>query len=231
MDSSVKEIYSEAVIDWPNIDTVLLDMDGTILDLSFDNYFWLEYMPKIYANENGLSVEESKKFLAESYGAYKGTLEWYCLDFWSEKLGFDIPELKLQLKDKVAFRPGAVEFLSFLAESEKKVYLATNAHPKTLEIKLLSTEFSRYFDALTSSHDFGYPKEEQNYWHALKEKYPFDSSRTLFIDDSVTILESARTFGIKHVYGIARPDLCRPEVNSDPFPAIYDFLKVIQNDD
>lgn len=227
MTSRQKEVSSEAVIDWPNIDTVLLDMDGTILDLSFDNYFWLEHMPKVYADSNGLSVEESKNFLAESYGSHKGTLEWYCLDFWSEKLGFDIPAMKLQLKEKVAFRPGAVEFLAFLAKSEKKVYLATNAHPKTLEIKLLATEFSQYFDALTSSHEFGFPKEDQKYWHALKEKFPFDPSRTLFVDDSVAILESARKFGIKHVYGIARPDLSRPEIVSDPFPAIHNFLKVI----
>ena len=27
---------------WRDIDTVLLDMDGTLLDLHYDNHFWLE---------------------------------------------------------------------------------------------------------------------------------------------------------------------------------------------
>ncbi|MCP4043692.1 MAG: haloacid dehalogenase, partial [Gammaproteobacteria bacterium] len=33
------------VINWNSIHTVLLDMDGTLLDLHFDNQFWLEHVP------------------------------------------------------------------------------------------------------------------------------------------------------------------------------------------
>ncbi|HBT55971.1 MAG TPA: haloacid dehalogenase, partial [Pseudomonas sp.] len=33
------------MLNWNAIDTVLLDMDGTLLDLHFDNHFWLEHMP------------------------------------------------------------------------------------------------------------------------------------------------------------------------------------------
>ena len=224
--SSQKSSKQEPIL-WDDIDTVLLDMDGTILDLAFDNYFWLEYMPKIYGEKNNLSLEECKKLLSESYGQYQGTLEWYCLDFWSKKLDIDIPALKLTLKEKVKFRPGAIEFLESLESMKKAVYLVTNAHPKTLEIKLLNVKFHRYFNALTSSHDFGYPKEEQAYWHALQDKIPFDPERTLFVDDSVKILKSAQEYGIKHIFGIAKPDSTRPEVDSSPFPAIYDFTWVI----
>lgn len=228
MKSDLKlSLQPEAVIEWETIDTVLLDMDGTILDLAFDNFFWLEHMPKIYGDKNGLSLEESKKLLASSYGEYQGTLKWYCLDFWSEKLGLDIPKLKLALKDRVSFRPGAIAFLKFLKNNNKRVFLATNAHPKTLEIKLLSAKFHDYFDALTSSHEFGYPKEVQAYWQALQRQISFDPERTLFVDDSVKILHSAKDFGIRHVYGIARPDSGKPEVDSSPFPAIRDFTKVI----
>ena len=39
------------MIDWNAINTVLLDMDGTILDLHFDNYFWKEYVPQKYAEK------------------------------------------------------------------------------------------------------------------------------------------------------------------------------------
>jgi 5'-nucleotidase len=33
-------------LDWNNIDTVLLDMDGTLLDLAFDSQFWLQDVPQ-----------------------------------------------------------------------------------------------------------------------------------------------------------------------------------------
>jgi len=157
-------------VDWNTIDTVLLDMDGTILDLGFDNFFWLEYLPQVYADKNTLSLAQSKQFLAQSYAALEGKLQWYCLDFWSERLQLDIPKLKYSVRERVAFRPGAVEFLKFLVKQKKTVYLITNAHPKSLEIKLLTTNFKQYFCELSSSHELGYPKEEQQYWKLLRKK-------------------------------------------------------------
>ncbi|TQV85495.1 GMP/IMP nucleotidase [Aliikangiella coralliicola] len=219
----------EPKINWSEIDTVLLDMDGTILDLGFDNYFWLELLPKVYAEKNQLTLEQSKTFLAESYGAIEGKLQWYCLDFWSERLQLDIPELKKSVKERVAFRPGAVEFLQFLVDEEKSVYLVTNAHPKSLEIKLLNASFHQYFCDLHSSHEFGYPKEEQEYWRMLKDKYQFNPQRALFVDDNVRILKSARQFGIKHLLGIKQPDLSQGEIDCSPFQSIGDFTKIIQN--
>lgn len=215
---------------WNEIDTVLLDMDGTILDLAFDNFFWQEYMPEVFAKKNAMSLVESSQFLSESYGELKGKLQWYCLDFWSDKLDLDIPALKKELGHMVAFRPGAVEFLKFLSDKKKSVCLATNAHRKTLEIKMLNADFNQYFGELTSSHDFGYPKEEQEYWHRLKEKFPFDPERTLFIDDSVTILESAKRFGIKYLYGISEPDSRKGPVDASPFESISDFQEWIANE-
>ncbi|HNG60363.1 MAG TPA: haloacid dehalogenase, partial [Cellvibrionaceae bacterium] len=40
------------MIPWQAIDTLLLDMDGTLLDLHYDNYFWLEYLPRAFAAKN-----------------------------------------------------------------------------------------------------------------------------------------------------------------------------------
>lgn len=219
----------EPKVEWSKIDTVLLDMDGTILDLHFDNYFWLDFLPKVYAEKNNLSVEESKAFLKSSYGSIEGKLQWYCLDFWSEKLAIDIPELKMSIKHRVAFREGALAFLQFLEDLGKTVYLVTNAHRKTLEIKLLNANFHEYFKDLSSSHDFGYPKEEQEYWHALIEKYNFDKSRTLFVDDSVRILKSAQDFGIGRILGISQPDSSKEPQDCSPFEAISDYRKFIEH--
>jgi putative hydrolase of the HAD superfamily len=215
-------------IKWENIDTVLLDMDGTILDLGFDNFFWQHFLPKTYAEKNDITLEQSKTLLADSYAAVEGKLEWYCLDFWSRRLDIDIAELKLSVSARVAFRPGAIHFLEFLVEQEKNVYLVTNAHRKSLEIKLLNLQFHQYFCDLSSSHDFGFPKEDQKYWQLLQAKYQFDCDRTLFVDDSIKILQSAQDYGIKYCLGITQPDLSRNKIDTAPFDAIDDFQKFIQ---
>ena len=202
-------------------------MDGTILDLEFDNYFWRKYLPRIYADKNELTLQQSKTFLANSYSRIEGKLNWYCLDFWSEQLKLDIAQLKYDIRERVAFRPGAIEFLKFLQQQNKQVLLVTNAHRKSLEIKLLSVKFHQYFDELTSSHDFGYPKEEQMYWKKLHKAYNFELDKTLFIDDSVKILTAAETFGIKYLYGISQPDLSQNEIDCSPFDAIKDFSRFI----
>jgi len=216
---------------WSEIDTVLLDMDGTLLDLGFDNFFWLEYLPKIYAEKNSLSLQQSKHFLAQSYGAIEGKLQWYCLDFWSERLKLDIAELKYSVREKVAFRPGALSFLKFIQQQNKQCLLATNAHPKSLEIKLLCADFHQYFDELVSSHQFGHPKEEIEFWRFLQRDYPFDPERTLFVDDSVKILKVAQQFGIGHLRAISQPDLNRATIDTTPFYAIHNFSKVISHAD
>lgn len=220
-------IFLNTKLDWKNIDTVLLDMDGTILDLSFDNYFWKDHLPKIYADKNNLSLAQSRQFLIDSYAAVENKLEWYCLDFWSEKLQLDIPQLKTAIGDRIAFRPNAINFLKFLVRMEKTVILATNAHRKSLEIKMLNINFHQYFCELSSSHDFGHPKEEQDYWRLLQQKFQFDPEKTLFIDDSVKILKSAQTFGIKYLLGISQPDLSLSKIDCAPFEAVDDFLDII----
>ncbi|MCO7225193.1 GMP/IMP nucleotidase [Pleionea sp. CnH1-48] len=216
------------MLDWQKIDTVLLDMDGTILDLHFDNYFWLHHLPSVYAEQNNISQDESRRYLMSLFDSLRGTLNWYCLDFWTEKLKLDIVALKYDIQTKITFRPQALEFLQALNRLEKKVYLVTNAHPKSLEVKLLNADFTQYFEQLITSHDFGYPKEEQQFWHDLRTKLSFDKQRTLFIDDSVSVLESAHKYGIQHLFGIAKPDSQQPEKSMEPFVALHQFSEIIK---
>jgi putative hydrolase of the HAD superfamily len=72
-------------IDWGNIDTILLDMDGTLLDLHFDLHFWMEYMPLVFAKKHNITCDEAKDKLYPILRAEEGKLHWYCLDYWQEK--------------------------------------------------------------------------------------------------------------------------------------------------
>lgn len=217
-------------VPWHAIDTVLLDMDGTLLDLRFDNVFWLELVPERYARERGISLAVARKQLTPLFASAQGTLNWYCTDYWSEQLGFSIAQLKDEVRERVRLLPGAVDFLKQLQRWRKQRYLVTNAHPDTLRIKNSHVPLDKYFDRMISSHDYGAPKEDARFWSALEVDLQFDRERTLFIDDSLNVLRAAREFGITHILSVARPDTGLPERAFDEFAAIYGVADLIQHE-
>ncbi len=185
-------------------------MDGTLLDLHYDNYFWSTHLPRRYAELKNIPLAKADEELRLHIQSLEGTLNWYCLDYWSDSLELDIGALKSEIKNKIQERPYTIEFLQFLKTQNKTIALVTNAHPIGLNIKLATTSIGRYIDHTISSHQFKQPKEEQSFWHALQIHMPFDCKRTVFFDDSISVLQSAVDYGIKHVIGIHQPDSQQP---------------------
>ncbi len=216
-----------ATLPWPDIDTVLLDMDGTLLDLHFDNHFWLELLPQRYAELHGISRAMAELELAPLFNEHVGKLTWYCLDYWTRELNLPIREMKREIAELIALRPSADEFLSALRQAGKRVVLITNAHRDSLSLKLEKIELAPWFDRLISSHDYGYPKEAAQFWYALRQDLAFDPSRTLFIDDSLPILRSARHFGVAHLLTIREPDSRRAPKDTEEFVAVDDYRELI----
>ena len=215
------------MIDWSEIDTVLLDMDGTLLDLHFDNHFWMEHLPRAYAAKRQISLEASSAQLSERFHSGRGTLQWYCLDHWSEQLGMDIPAMKKELQHMIRLRPFALEFLRKLHRSHRDVVMVTNAHRKTLEIKMENVDLTSWFDRVVVSHDLQAPKEDQAFWHKLQALHPFDPARTLLIDDTESVLESARHYGIAHLLTLLQPDSQRQKRIDTHFPSIHHFDEIM----
>ena len=215
------------MLDWQAIDTVLLDMDGTLLDLHFDSHFWLELLPERYARQHGLELESARSWLHERIRQEQGALSWYCLDYWTEQLQLPIAELKREIMDRIGFRPGAREFMHALRASGRRTVIATNAHRDSLALKVEVTAIDTWVDLVISAHDFGYPKEEQAFWQALQEVEPFDPQRTLLVDDSLAVLASARRYGIRHLLSVTRPDSTQPERHIEDYEATNDFSEVI----
>ncbi|HEU4619954.1 MAG TPA: HAD family hydrolase, partial [Gammaproteobacteria bacterium] len=149
---------------WNEIDTVLVDMDGTLLDLAFDNYFWLELVPREYARARGLDAAEAERQVLARYASVAGSLAWYCVEHWTRELDLDIAELKWRHRHRIAYLPGARHFLAAMRSLGKHVRLVTNAHPRALAIKLEQTQLEREVDSLVSSHDVGAPKEKPEFW-------------------------------------------------------------------
>jgi 5'-nucleotidase len=215
------------MIDWKKIDTVLLDMDGTLLDLNFDNHFWKEFVPLKYAEQKNISIVSAKQQLEPQFKCMEGKLEWYCLDYWSNVLQLDIAGLKAEISGLIMVLPHVTEFLEKLQQSSQKVLLVTNAHRDSLGLKMEKTCLRPFFDNIISSHDLGFPKEHSEFWGLLQQQQPFDKKTTLLIDDSLAVLNSARLFGIAHLISVSKPDSKQPIKNVTAYLAIEDFRELM----
>ena len=209
-----------AAPDWSTVDTVLLDLDGTLLDLAFDNFVWLGRIPELYAERNGLSLAEAHAALMPQFVRLQGTMEWYCIDHWTRALDIDVARVHDEEAARVAWLPGARGFLERMRAAGKRLVLLTNSHPRIVEIKHARTGVLDLLDAAYSSHQFGMPKEMPGFWSAAREAAGFDPARSVFVDDSAAVLRAAIAAGIRHVYGVRRPDSSRDPHAHEEFAAI-----------
>jgi len=215
------------MIDWDSIHSVLLDMDGTLLDLHFDNYFWLQHMPQKYAAHHDLPLEQAHASLDRLYKANMGCLNWYCLDFWTETLGMDVAAFKREVDHLIQVRPCVIEFLDAVRASGRPAVMVTNAHLKSLQLKMEHTRLDRHLDRMVSSHTIGLAKEEPGFWERLSEVEVFDPRHTLLVDDSLAVLDAARDFGIRHLLAVHKPDSQQPAKDVGDYQAIDGFQQIM----
>lgn len=215
------------MIPWREIHTVFLDMDGTLLDLHFDNYFWQEHVPLRFSERNNIDIETAKSQLFPKFRAVEGTMNWYCLDYWSRELDLDIVSLKKEIEHLIAVHTHVVEFLQAARASGKRLVLLTNAHSGSLSLKMQRTGIADAFDTLVCAHDLGYPKEDARFWSRLSENENFDPALTLFVDDSLPILRTARDYGIRHLLAVKHPDSKTGARDVGEFSAIQSFREIM----
>lgn len=209
------------------IETILLDMDGTILDKYYDDYFWEIYVPEKFSLKYGVSFQEAQKILFSMYKAEEGTLNWTDIDFWSKKTGLDIFSLKKEVEELINPHPDSEEFLKKIHSNGKKIYLVTNAHNKVMELKLHKTGFYKYFNSCITSFDLGVPKENIKFWGKLKYTYKINLDSTLFIDDTEEVLYAAWLSGIKYpILRAISSSKAKPK-KSKKFLTIKSFLEII----
>lgn len=210
-------------INWDEIDTVLLDMDGTLLDKYFDDYFWEKYVPEMYADKHKLSTEDAETKLLEKYRSVESTLQWTDLNYWTTRLGLDVAALKKEIDHLINVHDHVFDFLTFVASRKIRLCLITNAHPKTLEIKLAKTHIDPFFDDIICADEIGAAKEQIEFWHGLEKALDFDRNRSLFADDTEKCLFAARMYGIECLLHIAKPSSKLEVHYSTEFPSIADF--------
>lgn len=184
---------------------VVLDMDGTLLDLAFDDRVWNQVLPARLATRRGCPVDEVRAEVAATLGSVRGTLPWYCLDHWEARFGVSLHGLEEELAAYIALRPGTLDFLGFLRDHRIRTILATNAHPASLARKMARTGIAVFFESLVSAHTLGLPKEDPAFWAALSEAAELTPADCVFIDDNAAVLDSARKAGVRHLFGVRTP--------------------------
>lgn len=206
--------------DWLRIHTVLLDMDGTLLDLRFDNYFWTELVPLRFGEARGMPLHEAQAELRPRFAAVHGTLPWYCTDHWSRELGMNVAALKHDAREHIRYLPGAEEFLQVVRQLARQVILVTNAHLDAFAVKTHYTGLGQYLDQVVSSHTLGHPKEDAAFWPKLEQQIGLVREQALFVDDNLAVLRAARDYGIGQIFAIAKPDSTQPVRHIAEFPAV-----------
>jgi len=216
-----------SVLKWNDIDTVLLDMDGTLLDLNYDNVLWNERLPQRYANHHGVTAHAARATLERHFVETRHTIEHYCLDYWARFTQLDMLELHRELTHLIRYRPHAEAFLDRLKATGRRAVLVTNAHRDGFDIKDELTGLTERLDHVVSSHDFRAPKESAEFWTRLNESLPFDASRSVLIDDNAAVLSAAERHGISQLITVSQPDSGRPPRNDLAHASFNNFDEIM----
>jgi len=215
------------MVDWKTIEVILLDMDGTLLDLHFDTHFWLHHVPLRYAEARGIALDSAKAEILPRIREIQGTLEWYSVDHWSAVLDLDIGALKREVAHLIAVHPHVLDFLRAARRLGKRLVLVTNAHSKSLALKLERTCLAGHLDAVVCAHDLGAPKEQAEFWRRLARREPFAPARALLVDDNLVALRAAREYGVGALLAVRRPDSRAPHRDTAEFPSIENFREIM----
>jgi putative hydrolase of the HAD superfamily len=215
-------------LNWDEIDDVLLDMDGTLLDRHFDNFFFEEELPRRYAVLHGLTHEGSRDRLMAMYRSVEGELAWTDLDYWTERVGIDVVALHKELDHLVGFLPSTETFLRDLKILGRRVTILTNAHQAGVDVKIAKTGLDRHVDRIVTASEVGYLKMRPAYWPACQQLVGFNPERALFIDDDEGCLAAAKQFGIAHLVHSAKSSSQLPPVPSASFRSVENLSTLMK---
>ena len=181
---------------------ILSDLDGVILDLSYDIKFWTDWLPNTLALETGKSSTEVKADIKSMMSDQEASLNWYDLNYWDELLGIDSLGIIKNQEERCSFLKGSEDALKKIASLSNPKYILTNGDPRLFDFKSESANFLEYFDSYICSMHLGYAKEQKEFWALAGQYLKVNMKNSIFIDDNFKVVTSAVNAGVGQVYWI-----------------------------
>jgi len=182
---------------------VSLDLDGTIVNRDYVDYFWLELVPTLYAERHGLSLEEAKKEVQRQYDEIgPKDLRWYNPQYWFQRFGLDSGMLSWALEEAGRFVKPYRDALEFVeaAQGKAQLVLSTSASREFIGIVFarvpeLAPVFTHVF---SSTSDFSLPGKPPEFYKAVLKQLEAEPSELVHAgDDEEADYRIPATLGIR----------------------------------
>ncbi|MBE2898754.1 GMP/IMP nucleotidase [Pasteurellaceae bacterium 20609_3] len=216
-------------LNWAAIDTVIFDLDGTLIDLALDYEFWKTIVPQAYSATHAVADAAAEQLLSAHYARIEHSMQWYDVDYWADTLQLPIREMLHTHVQNIKVRSNTQKLLTALKRAGKQLMLLTDSHPYSLQEKLAQCDLAPFFDIMVSSHEFQHPKMTDALWRELIATYGIIPDRTLLIDDMQPVLDCARANGIGHTLAIRTPNSLAGEKHFDGHESISDFAQLLED--
>ena len=206
---------------------ILSDLDGVILDLSYDIKFWELWLPEHVADQNNQSIEEAQEKIQAEIDAQRGTLNFYDLNYWDDLLDVDCMQIIKAKEERCSYLEGSHEALQGLSILKNPKHILTNGDPRVQEYKAEIQDFLKFFDSIFYSMHAGYPKEQKEFWALARHNLNLDFEDAILIDDDFKVVTAAVKAGIKQVIWITPGKKRILQNGIGTFPSLKDLVAAI----
>lgn len=171
-----------------DIKLISFDLDGTLIDKkSFDDIFWMEEVPKLYAKKNKITITEAKKIVIGKFMENpKFGVNWYRPKYWFKyfKLEEDHEIILKDLKEKIKIYNDVIPLLKHLKEKKYKLIIITHSTRDMIKIKLQVEKLESYFDEIYSTtDDYEMVKKDDKIFKIVLKKHKIKAKEMLHIGD------------------------------------------------
>lgn len=194
------------------IKVVSLDLQGTLSDSKFSNYFWINLLPQKYSEKYGYTLETSKKILKEEFKIIgKYNILYYDDKYWSKRLGFNT----LNELDKFEIRPRINSKLDDFIQAIKlpKIIISTTTNDFIkYELKEKITDFYKVYSCV-DYFDVG-GKTRSVFLKVCKELSILPEEMLHIGDSRIMDYENARKAGVNAILFDGNVDRLREEIKN-----------------
>jgi putative hydrolase of the HAD superfamily len=186
------------------IKIISFDLDGTLVKPIYADKVWLEGVPKLYAKEKKIPIEQAKQYIYKQYEKIgKNRKEWYDIDWWFKQFQLKEPWQNLlnNYRHTIQLYPETLETLEKLSKKFELIIIS-NAKREFIEIQLEETKLNPYFTHVFSSlSDFNKVKKLPDVYKHILSLLKIQSNEIIHVGDSKEFdYESPQKIGIKSFY-------------------------------